>query len=362
MDFDFAAHQKKIEDLTSQAKSEALFTHCSYATGFLDADLNCFDLDSSLESAKTVFDLSSLTKALFCTPLVLKQAWAAGKQSDCYLSEIFPDHCFFQLETAKNLRLSDVLRHEAGLVFWKNFFVECDGFKRSKLKILSEALASINPKPKNLYSDIGPILLGHLLELSSASSLAEIWRQFCDKDLGSNEDLFPRPSWKFSSEDCAGTGFCAVRGRDLCGEVHDENAWALGGFSTHSGPFGNLHQTKNLLKAMNNSVLGKRVIKENFIWAQAHRDSDSALGWRTGRDQVSVQFGRGDSIGHYGFTGTAFWINPKDNSFVILLTNRVAKGRTSNMNDMKEFRSKMFSLFQEYIDARKRAYFSEISK
>lgn len=348
----------ELKTLLERNHAAGLFTHVAASTGMFE-EASASELDVFLSSETSfsqqnpdVFDLSSMTKALVTTPLCLKKAWSKGLDETATLGQVFSAHSFFELPSAKDLRLCDVLRHESGLPAWRNFYVAC-GRRPNKYETLNQALIERRVPQANVYSDVGMILLGTLLEDSYGKPLTDVFEDFCQDDLMffSSEE-HPRAGFEFAEDRCISTGFCEVRQRTLKGEVHDENAWALGGFPGHSGLFGSLMQVKNYLKAFYNSRVGFRVLAVNNSWSERHPTSDSALGFRTGRDPSSMPFGFGHSIGHMGFTGTAFWIDWSKRRYAILLTNRVAMARTTNMKGIKQFRSEVFSLLQKFHEAR----------
>ena len=160
------------------------------------------------------------------------------------------------------------------------------------------------------------------------------------------------PASLFSEAQCISTGWCAVRERTLKGEVHDENAWALGGFAGHSGLFSSGRAFGSYLRAFCQSRLGRMVVADNIRFAAQDLNSDSALGWRTARDPGSRVFGGGAGIGHMGFTGTAFWVDPHRRTYAVILTNRVVQSRTQNLKDIKTFRTKVLTLADAYLSER----------
>ena len=297
---------------------------------------------------ETIFDLASTTKALATTPLSLKESWAKGYSATDTLANIFPRAEFFGMESARPLILADVLRHEAGLAFWRNFYVFCDGKRRDPKHVLDHEIKCRQLDQKNVYSDLDMILLGFLLESSHKRPLSELFAEFLFHDLSLAKDLKLGPAWHHRPEDCVDTGFCEVRQRQLRGEVHDENAWALGGYTGHTGLFSSTEALVLYLRALTASTFGRRVIRENSTWSSAHPKSDSALGFRTARDYSSEVFGEGRGIGHMGFTGTAFWLDPGTDTFAVLLTNRVAMSRVGNLTAMREFRSAVFGTLFQY--------------
>jgi CubicO group peptidase (beta-lactamase class C family) len=251
----------------------------------------------------------------------------------------------------KNVSVAALLRHEAGLPNWRNFYVRGDDLKSRDWKdVISQAATNRQCSQANVYSDLGPILLTKLLEVTYEASFEIMFKKLCFDDLNLDPALTLGPGWSFRRDQCVPTGYCQVRERELIGEVHDENAWALGGFTGHSGLFGSLRMFLDFVRAFCQSRLGRIVLQQNIDWALRYPSSDSALGWRTGRDKVSGLFGSGHAIGHYGFTGTSFWLNPVDYSFSIVLTNRVKMARTSNLPAMRDFRSQVYAQSQAYIN------------
>ncbi|MCX6126616.1 MAG: serine hydrolase [Proteobacteria bacterium] len=345
-----------IGSICERAKSDRLFSSAAYFIGSVKGNKNELSgaFGSSGEkgahSIDQIFDLSSLTKALVTTPLVLAKTYELGLDEAVEIGSIFSTGSFEGIESAKPLNLSAVLRHEAGLPFWRNFYVSCgDGLPRSTVEVLRRALAERRTPPQNLYSDIGMILLGHLLSVDAGQNLETLFSEFCTHKLKIPESLKVGPGRKFAPELCLPTGFCALRGRELRGEVHDENAWALGGFAGHAGLFGSVQQVIIYLRALSHTDIGAQVIAHNDRWARKNSNSDSALGWRTGRDASSRIFGGGAAIGHLGFTGTAFWLDVATGRVAVLLTNRVAMERTKTLPRMKIFRAEFFQAAQEYF-------------
>lgn len=345
--------EKEISDLGALSIEEKLFSHGTFWAGSLEkTDLNLagvFFPEDTL--SHSVFDLASTTKALATTPLVLREVWSQGLTEEAMLGEVFSRGDFFGFESARKLKISDVLRHESGIPAWRNFYVECEQKKRDPKAVFAEVITHRHLDHRNVYSDIGMIMLGKLLESARNRPLSEIFMDFATNEL--NFDLMQNkigPSWLHKQEVCVDTGFCAIRQRILKGEVHDENAWALGGYTGHTGLFSTTETLAKYLRALYASPIGRRVIRENTRWASQFPSSDSALGWRTARDASSKAFGEGRGIGHMGFTGTAFWIDPKTNLFGIILTNRVALARVATLPKMREFRAavfgKMFDAFR----------------
>jgi CubicO group peptidase (beta-lactamase class C family) len=128
----------------------------------------------------------------------------------------------------------------------------------------------------------------------------------------------------------APTEYDPWRQRHIHGEVHDENAYALGGVSAHAGLFSTGHDVARLCQMyLNGGTLnGARIVSgetiRRFTTVQDSTFSNRALGWETpnGTNSAGHLLAR-PAFGHTGFTGTSIWVDPSRDLFVILLTNRV---------------------------------------
>ena len=125
-----------------------------------------------------------------------------------------------------------------------------------------------------------------------------------------------------------------MRQRQLRGEVHDENCFFLGGETGHAGLFGSLLDVKLHLKWLLSESFGQAFLHRNALLRKKPQQNpyltdDGLLGLRQGSGLSAYDFCGGRSIGHLGFTGTAFWIEPESKDFLVHLTNRVANGRLS---------------------------------
>lgn len=303
---------------------------------------------SRLPENRNIFDLASLTKALVTTPLIL---WYCEDlkldPKAATLADLFGTSVTAKLSPKiTDWPLASVLRHESGLPAWRNFYTECEGRRQTLQEALARALVgdATQKTRSELYSDIGFILLGRLLEIKSANELTDLWWSACEqRGIQSARELGPAKS--FSKDKCISTGFCPVRGRELIGEVHDENCWALGGFAGHAGLFGSGESLEKVLKDMWSSPQGRRVFNSNFT--ESNSPGESMMGWRKGRDESSNTYAEGRGSGHLGFTGTAFWVDPKTESYALLLTNRVISARVSPA--IKLFRREAFRAFWDVV-------------
>jgi CubicO group peptidase (beta-lactamase class C family) len=197
------------------------------------------------------------------------------------------------------------------------------------------------PGTRSIYSDLGIILLGRILERQGGASLDEMARRRVFEPLGMGDTLY-RPPVSLRPR-IAPTERDPWRGRVLLGEVHDENAFALGGVAPHAGLFstaGDLARFAQMLLS-GGELEGRRLVSSQTVDLFTRRagvpGSTRALGWDTpsnGKDPRSSvpgdpgyssagSFFSARSFGHTGFTGTSMWMDPERDLFVILLTNRV---------------------------------------
>lgn len=343
-----------VEYLIRSFQSSGLYTHVYVACGFLNRSDVLYQRELTADG-RNIFDLSSVSKALVTTPLALARLLQHGRSAaDTTLIELFGARACAEFgEYVSNLTLEQILRHETGLPAWRNFYVECDGHRQSLSESLHRALGSRfdDPSPaKNhadLYSDIGFMILGRLIEKSLERKLSDEWADFAHSigfhghsDLGSSVMIDARRA--------VPTAFCPVRGRELVAEVHDENAWAMGGFTGHTGLFGSGPAVGEFLQKLWRSDVGNKIIMENFD--RSDSPGDSLLGWRKGRDVSSKTFASGRGCGHLGFTGTAFWVDPKSLTFSVVLTNRVISGRVPTVA-IRDMRSKVFAGLWDILQA-----------
>jgi CubicO group peptidase (beta-lactamase class C family) len=184
------------------------------------------------------------------------------------------------------------------------------------------------PGVRMVYSDLGAIILGVIVERVSGERLdAYLERHvFAPLRMTSTRyrppaDLLPR---------IAPTEYDPWRQRKIHGEVHDENAYSLGGVSAHAGLFSTAHDVARLCRMyLNGGALdGARIVRaetiRRFTTVQDSGFSNRALGWETpnGSNSAGHLMTR-PAFGHTGFTGTSIWVDPSRDLFVILLTNRV---------------------------------------
>jgi CubicO group peptidase (beta-lactamase class C family) len=191
------------------------------------------------------------------------------------------------------------------------------------------------PGAKALYSDLGLILLGEILERVAGEPIEAFARKRILDPLGMRDTLFRPP--KALLPRIAPTEVVAERGGLVHGVVHDENAMALGGVAPHAGLFGTAPDLARFAQMMLNGGVfeHKRIVSAatlaRFTGQVRVPGSSRAYGWEkpTGENSAGARLSAA-AFGHTGFTGTSLWIDPAQKLFVALLTNRVHPTRENS--------------------------------
>ena len=281
-----------------------------------------FDPAAAVATDDTIFDLASLTKVVATTPMVMQQI----ERGVLALDDPVSGHiAAWRGDDRADVTLRDLLAHCSGLPAWRPFFRELKGRAAYEAAVAAEPL-EYAPRTRSVYSDLDFMLLGFIVDgrLPIAERFALMLSQ-----MGIVEEIqFAPPAlWRAR---IAPTEYDAWRGRLLVGEVHDENAAALGGIAGHAGLFGTAaavgSYARHLLQVLDGrSGVVRRTTLEEFItkWSDIP-GSSRALGWDTMLPTSSCGSKMSlRAFGHTGFTGTSLWIDPEKNVYVVLLTNRV---------------------------------------
>jgi serine-type D-Ala-D-Ala carboxypeptidase len=259
------------------------------------------------------------------------------------LADLLPD----VLPDKQQITLRSLLSHSSGLTAYQPWFktfapIQQQDNKARLLRLILNETLTYAPESRCLYSDLGFILLGCIAEELTNKNLAVNFQERIAAPLGLAKELF----YQVSSEQrqgCAATERCPWRGRMLRGEVHDEHCWLLHGLAGHAGLFGTVSGVLRLCGAILDSWKGGAA---TCSWAaflpQGLEPQLSDQTWCLGFDRPtpgSSSSGRhfsAPSIGHLGFTGTSFWIDPEQELIVVLLSNRVHPSRENNK--IRQFR------------------------
>ena len=290
--------------------------------------------DISVGQTYPYYDLASLTKVIF-TQQAMMEAYDAGKWNfETKVKDVLPD---FKHDTL----ITELLTHTSGLEWWVPYYkaIKLDlpwPEKRSWVYFQINN-STLNKTGKSVYSDLGFILLGYVLEKLYEKNILEVWTDLKARYYPTTTlDFHVENKTELPKEYFAPTEDCPWRKRILRAEVHDENAWSFGGISTHSGLFGSIEDVSAFGLNVRSQLQGiaRYNIRQKTAQLFAQRAVPVDVGdWAMGYMMPSIQGASCGphfsvlSIGHTGFTGTSFWYDPRNDLLVLVLSNRVHYGR-----------------------------------
>lgn len=297
-----------------------------------------YDDDAKRVRDDTLYDLASLTKIVVTTTLSMIYVERGLLDLEAPVERYVPE---FRGEHKDRVLVEDLLAHSGGLLWWTDLYKRFEGkspeeAKRGYIEAICEMPLDYEPRTKTVYSDLGILLLGEILERVSGKPLDVQAEEEIFEPLGMDETLYRPPA---SLRDrIAPTEKDPWRGRVVRGEVHDENAFALGGVAPHAGLFSTARSLARFVQMILNggAFNGRRLLRAETIDRFTTRaglvpGSSRALGWDTpSSPSSSGRFFSSASFGHTGFTGTSIWVDPERELFVILLTNRVHPTRENS--------------------------------
>ncbi len=273
----------------------------------------------------TIYDLASLTKVVATTTMAMILVDEGALDLDKPVRDFLPR---FQGAGKDAVRVRDLLTHSSGLVSGGPLYNDASGRAEFVARIQAMNL-EYEPRSKSVYSDYGMILLGEILERVAGEPLETFVRTRVFEPLGMTDTGFLPPAESLAR--IAPTEIDPWRGRLVRGEVHDENAFAMGGIAPHAGLFSTAIDLARYAQMVLNGgvfehrrIVSRRVVQE-FTRRSDIPGSDRAIGWDTKSAEKSSagRFFSPRSFGHLGYTGTSLWIDPDRELFAILLTNRV---------------------------------------
>lgn len=321
----------------------------------------------------TVFDVASLTKAIVTTTLVMQAVDHGQLTLDRRLSHIFQS---FSTHGKERITVRHLLSHSSGLPAYVPFYrhiVKAHSGERTGIIASRGAVESIyneifRGKLENLpgkvakYSDVGFILLGAVLEvISGGATIDRLAQRHVFGPLGMSSSGYVElgtlkaRGLQPATDIIAPTANCSWRGRVMCGEVHDDNAWVMGGVAGHAGLFSTAMDIHKFATEMINcwagrgSLISQKTMKAFWARDEAVPNSTWALGWDIPSPQGSSagrHFSR-NSFGHLGYTGCSMWIDADREIDVIFLTNRVHPSPENNA--IREFRPIVHDLVMEKL-------------
>jgi CubicO group peptidase (beta-lactamase class C family) len=288
---------------------------------------------------ETIYDVASLTKPLITGMLSARRVETGELTLDSSVSHYLPE---FDRTDKQQITIARLLTHTSGLPAWRPLYTLAGGEPARAISAIANLELEYKPGTRVVYSDLGFIVLGLLLERLTTKSLAELAQDEIFKPLDLKRTFFNPEAAMQTGIAASETGNAYERG--MCadseaanqtnwraeliwGQVHDGNAYFLGGFAGHAGLFSTARETLRLANQFlaNQTKLLKPVTCELFRRNMtAGLDEARSFGWQLAetKDSAAGPDLPRDSFGHSGFTGTSCWIDPARERVFILLTNR----------------------------------------
>lgn len=323
----------------------------------------------------TVFDIASLTKAIATSVAVLSLVRDGRIALDNRVTRFF--HNFGGLGKT-HITFRHLLSHCSGLPAWRPFYSDIVNFERRSGRInflgsaeareyviqqISRERVDVAPGSRTEYSDLGFMMLGAAVEVINSVTLDRFCQTKIFKPLGLKSTGFVNLSLLRAhrlepvTTMIAPTEDCPWRRRIVCGEVHDDNAYAMGGVAGHAGVFSTAADLDRLVSHLKDcfydrarpTLLPPALVRQMWTLEGSVADSTWCLGWDTPSAEHSsagTKFSR-RSVGHLGFTGCSIWVDLDSDRHVILLSNRVHPSRNNEL--IKEFRPYIHDLIVDAL-------------
>jgi CubicO group peptidase (beta-lactamase class C family) len=307
---------------------------------------------------EAIFDLASLTKPLATTLAVMKLVEDNLLDLDEPISSLIKP---FQWRDKADITPRLLLNHSSGLPDWKPYYLELIKLPLEERKpavrcLIMEESMHEEPQTESLYSDLGFIVLEWIIEIIARKDLSSFLNETFYRPLRLKTIHLDNVTVESMNKKglYVATEHCPWRKEIMQGHVHDENAYALGGYSGHAGLFGKAYDIftltatlVNIYHGSNSSLLKNKTVTTFLSRQRIVPDSTWALGWDTPskNNSSSGDYFSSNSIGHTGFTGTSIWIDLEKKITVIFLTNRIHPSRSNEK--IKGFRPELHNLIMQ---------------
>lgn len=369
-----------VEDAFKEAVAQGVFPGAVVLVGkgeevVFERAFGCRSLvpEKSPMQADTIFDLASLTKPLATAVAMMLQVREKKIRLEDRITRFFPN---FGVFGKTHVTFRHLLAHCSGLPAWQPYYEDIvKGAREGKINFIASRAAksyvferihreksASPPGTVSLYSDLGFMLLGEVVEEITGWSLDRYCQDKVFKPMGlrstSFVDLTQLRTRRLQPvhEMIAPTEHCPWRKRILCGEVHDDNAYAMGGVAGHAGLFSSardIHLFINRLRSCSRGedpFLPAPLLKEFLTRDETVQGANFALGWDTPspENSSSGSYFSPHSVGHLGFTGTSIWWDLEKDCHVVLLSNRVHPARSNDK--IKAFRPYIHDLIMKTLD------------
>jgi len=287
----------------------------------------------------TIYDLASLTKPLVTGLLCARRIELGELTLDSSVSHYLPE---FDRTDKQMITIRELLTHSSGLPAWRPLYLLTEEQPDRAAGAIANLDLEYKPGTRVVYSDLGFIALGILLERLTGQRLADLAKREILEALNLQQTFFnPEIALQTGIAACEtgnayevdmckqmGAGeYANSRQRVIWGEVHDGNAYFLGGAAGHAGLFSTARESFVLAQQFLGG-LSKLLTAETCAMFRENMtkglEEARSIGWQLAatKDSTAGAHLPPDSFGHNGFTGTCVWIDPERERIFILLTNR----------------------------------------
>ena len=319
-------------------------------------------------TATTIYDLASLTKplitALLSSLLMERGELALDNTVSNYLQE-------FENSYVQAITIRQLLTHSSGLPAWAPLYIQAEGDPDRTLKTIASTQLEYEPGTRVVYSDLGFITIGLLLERLTGKQISQLAQHEIIQPLRLKRTFFnPEQAVQtgiaacelgnaYERETCRaanGGQFTSWREELIWGQVHDGNAYFLGGAAGHAGLFADAADTLTIANQFlaSGSKLLKPETCELFRTNMTEGLNEArSSGWQLAatRDSTAGPSLPTDSFGHTGFTGTSCWVDPNNERVFILLTNRT-HAHSLPFTNINSVRRQFHTLAVEALDGK----------
>ena len=322
-------------------EKESSFNTVIYHYGQSGTDVTSEPVDN-----RTVYDLASLTKPLVTSLSVLSLV-EKGKLN---LHDPIGKYIELAGDLGKRIQIIHLLEHTSGIPAHREYYKKYINLPEQQREVaivrsIGKEDLIFDPGSDEVYSDLGYILLGKIIEKITEEKLDLYWNNTILSPLELENGLFFTKNNKMKGKVFGVTGRCQWSNKELCGLVNDDNCRLMGGVAGHAGLFGTadalVQLTSTLLKIYKGSYIHPALSFELMKEALTMKKSRWVLGFDTPSRPVSSsgKYFSDLTIGHLGFTGTSFWLDCSEMRGIVLLTNRVLC--SEDLTQIQNFRPKI---------------------
>lgn len=349
--------------VTFVARRGHIVQHEAYGYAALYKNESGKTMDNPIKmSSDTIFDIASLSKIF--TTIAAMQLYEEGRfELDDPVAKYIPE---FAQNGKENVTIQQLMTHTSGFKPWVPLYTIGDS-RQDRMQYVFQYPLENEPGTAYTYSDLNMITLGALVERISGKTLDEFVKDNITKPLNMTNTMYnPAETMK---KQTAATEYQPWTDRGLVwGEVHDENAWSLGGVAGHAGVFSTAKDLAILGQMILNDgrYAGERILEPETVELLVKNQipefpgNEHGLGWEVAQGWYMDALSGVSTIGHTGFTGTSIVIDQNNDTIAILLTNRVHPTRdtVSTNPARRQFARKVADSIPVSIDSKDGAWFA----